>query len=87
MADRRGITRSTLSQDYTEDEITVRVEFYKLEGVEGWTLEVVEQEGHSTIWQEPFAMDTDAKVAFVDAVDVVGLGGIVEPDEGTATVH
>ena len=34
------IIRSPLSQTFSHDGITVRVEIYKIEGTDGWTLEL-----------------------------------------------
>ena len=45
MTDFPDIIRSPLSQNVTQDGITVRVEIYRVDGTEGWTLEVVDAEG------------------------------------------
>ena len=39
------IIRSPLSQTFTHDGVTVRVEIYKIGGTDGWTLELIDEEG------------------------------------------
>src|SRR6266852_1310884 len=53
------IEYSPLCGGVTRDGITVHVEIYRLaEGDEGWSLEVVDQENGSTVWNETFASET-----------------------------
>jgi hypothetical protein len=58
---------SRLCGDVARDGITVRVEVYRLAGGrEGWSLEVVDQEGASTVWPDlwpaPGSADTELGV-------------------------
>jgi hypothetical protein len=49
---------SPLCGDVSRGGITIRVEIYRLAGRgEGWSLEVVDQEGGSTVWDDLFATD------------------------------
>lgn len=48
-----GLSRSTFV-----DGQSLRIEIVRLEGNPDWSLEVVDQDGTSIVWQEPF--DTDA---------------------------
>jgi hypothetical protein len=83
-----NVVRSPLSQEYSEDEISVRVEIYKVEGTEGWTLEVVDQEGGSTVWQDVFTTDSAAMAEFTEGVQALGLAQLIDPDEDDgSTVH
>ena len=88
MADYPNVVRSPLSQEYTEEEISVRVEIYKVEGTEGWTLEVVDQDGGSTVWQDVFTTDSAAMAEFTEGVQALGLAQLIDPDEDDgSTVH
>lgn len=88
MTDFPGIIRSPLSQIITHDGITVRVEIYRLDGTEGWTLELVDEEGGSTVWQDSFATDAEAFAEFMDGVRQLGLAKLIDPDDDDiATVH
>lgn len=50
---------SPLSQTLTHNGKTVSVEIYD-DGNDGWLLEVVDQYGNSTVWDQPFKTDADA---------------------------
>lgn len=82
------IIRSPASQEYTSDGITIRVEIYKLEGSDSWTLELVDEDGSSTIWEEQFPTDAAAFAEFTEGLEELGLSALLEPDEDDeATVH
>ena len=42
------------------DGITVKVLIYRLQSEGGWSLEVVDHQGASTVWSDLFATDQDA---------------------------
>lgn len=66
----------------------MRVEIYKIEGTDGWTLELIDEEGGSTVWQDAFATDADAFAEFTDGVEQLGLDRLIDPDDDDlATVH
>ncbi|TCM16500.1 hypothetical protein EDF56_10779 [Novosphingobium sp. PhB165] len=82
------ITVSPLSRMVSEDGITVRVEIFKLEADEGWTLEVINEAGTSTVWEDPFDSDASAFEAFKRAVEIEGIGTFLDDDgEGWTTIH
>ena len=55
------IERSPLSREFSLDGVTVNVEIYRLKGGdEGWSLEVVDHEWASTVWDDLFATDQEA---------------------------
>ena len=88
MSDFPGIIRSPLSQTGTPDGITVQVEIYRIDGTDGWTLELIDEEGGSTVWQDSFATDAEAFAEFMDGVRQLGLARLIDPDEDDiATVH
>lgn len=84
------IIRSPLCQSFTQDGVTVQVEIYRLKDSEGWTLELVDEVGGSTVWEETFATDTAAFAEFNEGLAQLGLAKLIEPDgdeEAEATVH
>ena len=77
------IQRSPLSGPVTRDEITVSVEIYRMPvGGDGWSLEVVDGEGGSTVWDETFPTDRDAYQEFQRALEAEGLPGLLEATPG-----
>lgn len=68
------IEESPLSGDVTREGVTVHVEIYRLvEGDKSWTLEVVDHEGGSTVWDDRFATDRDAYDEFYRTLEVEGI--------------
>jgi hypothetical protein len=49
---------------------------------EGWTLEVVDAEDNSTVWDETFATDQDAYQEFRRALQAEGLPGLLKATTG-----
>jgi hypothetical protein len=79
------IESSPLCESVTRDGITVRVEIYRLAGRgEGWSLEVVDQKGGSTVWDGTFANDQDAQAEFYRTLESEGIRSIAEPPSGRA---
>jgi hypothetical protein len=79
---------SPLSQQFTEDQTSVDVMIYKIEGNDGWTLEVAIDEETSVTWTELFPTDQEAWDEFEGAVREVGLRRLIEADDGElATLH
>lgn len=88
MTDYPDIVSSPLSQTFTADGITVQVRTYRLERGEGWTLELIDVEGGSIVWEEQFATDAAAFAEFTEGPEELGLEKLIEPDEDdVATVH
>lgn len=88
MTDSTNIIRSPLCQSFTADGVTVQIEIYCVEGGEGWTLELIDAEGSSIVWEEQFATDAAAFAEFTEGVEELGLAALIEPgEEDTATVH
>ena len=63
------LVRSTYSGPVTHQAITVRLEIYRLEHDPKWVLEVVNQAGTSTVWEDLFNTDGAAYEAFDAAVE------------------
>ena len=67
------LIRSSYSGPITEQGVTVRVEIYRLENDPKWVLEVVNENGTSTVWDELFNTDRAAHEAFQLAVEEEGM--------------
>jgi hypothetical protein len=68
------IENSPLCEKVTRDGITVDVQIYRLVGrYEGWSLEVVDEEGSSTVWDDRFATDVAAYAEFERTIDEEGI--------------
>lgn len=72
---------SALSQQFTEDDITVQVDIYRLEEEDGWTLEVIDEDDISFVYEDLFETDQEAWNAFLADVEEYGLADIIDPDE------
>ena len=68
-----NLITSWLSGRVTNDGITVEVEIYRLEGEEGWVLEVVNDKGTSTVWDDLFPTDSAAREEFNRTVAEEGM--------------
>ncbi len=55
-----NIIVSKKSQSIIFNEQSYKIDIYRLEGEAGWTLEVINCEGTSTVWDECFVHDKDA---------------------------
>lgn len=70
----REIENSALAGRITRDGYTVVVHIYRFAGTdEEWTLEVVDHEGGSTVWEETFPDDQEAYEAFERTVAEDGI--------------
>lgn len=68
------IELSPLSGFVTKDGVTVEVCIYRIAGSSaGWALEVVDDEGGATVWEELFPTDAEALREFEGAVEANGL--------------
>lgn len=76
---------SDLSCKIRDDEHTIEVHIFNGEDDTGWTLEVVDENDDSTIWEEKFATDQEAWKAFELALEDEGIEAFA-PDQ-PRTVH
>lgn len=73
------IELSPLSRTITSDGFTVDVLIYRLAGDSfGWTLEVVDQEHASTVWDDVFATDQAAFAEFNEVLQTEGIRSFFE---------
>jgi hypothetical protein len=84
MADPK-IIDSPLSRIVEEDGISVDVRIYRLEDTD-WSLEIVANDGNSTVWNDLFPSDEDALAEALESIGEDGIRGFSEgaPD---AAVH
>ena len=79
---------SPLSCQFTQNGITIDVQIYKLEDGEGWSLELVDEENNSTVWEDLFPTDEAAWHEFQTGVTAIGIAALLQADDGeAATVH
>jgi hypothetical protein len=69
-----------------DDEVEVNI-FRPGNGSDGWTLEVVNSEGTSILWEAMFATDDDAYKEFLNTVKEEGLDAFAEVVRLNSSVH
>ncbi len=72
-----NIVRSGLSQTIVSHGLKADVGIYRLEDEPDWSLEVVDQDGTSTVWDDLFPTDQKAFEAFQEALQEEGLAGLL----------
>ena len=72
---------SPLSQTISQDGLSVKVEIYRLED-SLWTLEVVDEYGNSTVWDDEFATDSEAFAELKKAIAEEKITSFVGPSNG-----
>ena len=70
--DEPNIVTSGKSQKIMVDGVRFNIEIYRLETDTSWTLEVVDPENTSHVWDDPFASDNDARNAAIEAIESEG---------------
>jgi len=61
---------------YSSGHITVQVSIYRLEDTK-WTLEVIDGDGDSIVWDAEFDTDDEAREVFLACVELEGIEGIL----------
>ena len=80
----RELECSPLSGCVTHDGVTLEVKIYRFAGTDApWQLEVVDRDGSSTAWDDPFPTAQDAYDAFGKAVEEDGMASFVIALEST----
>ncbi len=74
---------SSASQRIVESDVPFKVDIYKLEGGDSWSLEVVTEDGTSIVWDDLFE---DDRAAFKEAVTTIRKEGAVEFANGGSNV-
>ena len=71
-----NIINSRHNGKFTRGGITIEVCIYRLEDTK-WTLEVVDENGTSIVWDGEFDTDDAAHAEFLRSVETEGLDGIL----------
>jgi hypothetical protein len=76
----QDIELSEHSSEVTHDGITVQVGIYRAAGSQDeWTLEVIDADDNSLIWEDTFATEQEAWDEFERAVEEEGIEQLVGP--------
>ena len=80
------IEYSPFCEDVSRDGTTVKLQIYRLKGgTEGWSLEVVDS-NKSTVWEDLFATDQDARDEFFRTLETEGIHSFSE-DRPSESLH
>ncbi len=74
---------SSASQNIVVDGVPFKVDICKLEGADGWSLEVVTEDGTSIVWDDLF---NDDQAAFQEALTTIGKEGPVAFVRGDSNI-
>ena len=73
-----NIIYSGLGGMVTEQGITIELAIHRLEGRPGWAMEVVNEKGTSTVWNELFETDDAAYAEFRRTVQEEGMSNFLD---------
>ena len=76
------LVSSSYAGPVTRQGVTVRLEIYRLDDDPQWVLEVVNENGTSTVWDELFDTDGAAYAAFQSTVEDEGMGAFLDEPSG-----
>ena len=74
--DENDLIDSLLSQKYTQDGKTVEICIYRMPD-SPWVLEIVDDFGNSTVWDEQFETDHDALDCALDEIEEDGIDAFI----------
>jgi hypothetical protein len=74
------LVTSGKSQNVIVDDYPFSIEIYRLETDKTWTLEVVDHEGTSHVWDDLFRSDKDARNAAILAIENEGAIAFMRGD-------
>lgn len=78
--DEPNIVTSGKSMAVLIDGVRFQIEIYRLETDSTWTLEVVDPENTSHVWEDQFASDRDARDAAIKAIESEGAVAFMRGD-------
>ena len=78
--DEPNIVTSSKSMAVLIDGLRFQIEIYRLETDSTWTLEVVDPENSSHVWEDQFASDRDARDAAIKAIESEGVAAFMRGD-------
>ena len=74
-----NIVSSGLSRRVVIEGHTLQVDIYRLETDHSWSLEIVDEDGTSTVWEDLFPSDQAALDEALKAIEKEGLSGFRDP--------
>jgi len=74
-----NIVSSGLSRRVAIEGHTLQVDIYRLETDHSWSLEIVDEDGTSTVWEDLFPSDQAALDEALKAIEKEGLSGFRDP--------
>lgn len=78
--DEPNMVNSGKSQRVIVDGLPFSIEIYRLETDKTWTLEVVDHEGTSHVWDDLFESDKDARNTALEAIKAEGALAFMRGD-------
>ena len=73
-----NLIHSGLSKTVELEGCKFRIEIYRIEDKAGWALEVVDEEGTSTVWDDLFPTDHAALAEVTKTIDEEGLSAFLD---------
>jgi hypothetical protein len=80
MTEEIEVKYSPLRRSASSEGKTVRIEIYE-DGNGGWILEVEDEFGNSTVWEDPFPSDQSALDEAIQTIDEEGIDALIGPVE------
>lgn len=80
------LIRSPLSRTVSRENRTVQIKIYRLEHT-AWSLEIVAEDGNSTVWDDPFEPDQEALAEALQAIKDDGIASFSEEVAPKRTLH
>ena len=77
MQEEYEIENSRLSRRISKDGMTVEVHIFRGEDDPGWILQVVDQEGGSTVWDDLFPTEEEALAEVLNTIETEGIACFV----------
>ena len=77
------LIHSPLTQTYSADGHSLRVLIYRLPDTQ-WSLEVVDEQGTSTVWDDLFETDKQALEEAIMAIESEGIGSFISKADNEA---
>lgn len=82
MEEEQNIKFSELTQEIAAGNTSVNIEIYRLEGQQGWYLEIVDEHCNSTVWDEAFSTDAEALGEAKKTIATDGIQSFIGPEGG-----
>ncbi|HTE40416.1 MAG TPA: hypothetical protein VK629_06295 [Steroidobacteraceae bacterium] len=82
MSDEPELEISPMSQLISSGGCTVNVQIYRLVGGASWTLEVEDEFGNSTVWDDTFPSESAALTEAKNTILAEGVGSLIGPEDG-----